>query len=98
MTSFSITFPDGSKEEFAEPVTGLELIAQFGEERLKNGSRPVYALLVNNELCSLSRAIDISSTVAPVMDDTAEGSNVCRRTLCFILSAAAASLYPGLSL
>ncbi len=98
MTKFTITFPDGAKEDFSKPVSGQELIMQFGSAHLKAAGHPIYALLVNNELYSLTRGIDINSRVAPLTDATAEGFNVYRRTLCFILSAAAATLYPELNL
>ncbi len=98
MTKFTITFPDSTKEEFSSSITGNELISRFGVERLGASSRPVYALLVNNELYSLARKIDISATVAPLTNETTEGSSVYRRTLCFILSAAAQALYPKLRL
>ena len=98
MAKFAITFPDGAKEEFDAPVSGQELVTRHGPAHLKTEGRPIYALLVNNELYSLTRAIDMNSSVAPLTDASAEGNSVYRRTLCFILSAAAAAIYPHLRL
>ena len=94
MAKITITFPDNYKEDFSAPVSGRELIASFGLEHLAAAGRSVYALLVNNELYSLTRAIDMSATVAPITDASEEGANIYRRTLCFVLSAAAATVYP----
>ena len=98
MAKFTITFPDNYSEDFSAPVAGRELMARFGAEHLAADGHPVCALLVNNELYSLARTIDMSATVAPVTDAMEEGANIYRRTLCFILSAAAASVYPDFRL
>ncbi len=89
MTAFTITFPGGKRREFQSPVTGAGLLPEF-----RTDGHPVYAVLVNNELYSLNREIAVTAEVQPLTDETTEGSNVYRRTLCFILAAAAAALYP----
>jgi len=93
MPTISITFPDGTAEDFDAPVTGAKLIGRFN-----TGNHPVVAIRVNNELFSLSRSIDVRANVEPVTNETTEGSNVCRRTLCLVLAAAARELYPTLRL
>lgn len=93
MQPFTISFPDGSSREFTSPVTGRQLVPFFGTQK-----RPVAAIRVNNELFSLSRNIDVRAVVEPVTIETTEGSNVCRRTLCLVLAAAARELYPALRL
>lgn len=93
MPSFNIIFPDGSKREFQNPVTGLSLASFFD-----TGTYPLVAVRVNNELYSLTRKIDVTAHVDPVTNETTEGSNVCRRTLCMVLAAAARELYPELRL
>jgi uridine kinase len=93
MSKVSITFPDGTVEDFDSPVTGAKL-----RHRFATGKYPVVAIRVNNELFSLSRSIDVRSKVEPVTNETTEGSNVCRRTLCLVLAAAARELYPSLRL
>jgi uridine kinase len=93
MSKIAITFPDDSIEDFDTPVTGAKLIGHFN-----TGKHPVVAIRVNNELFSLSRTIDVRARVEAVTNETTEGSNVCRRTLCLVLAAAARELYPELRL
>jgi len=93
MQSFTIRFPNGSIRDFTSPITGRQLVPFFGEQK-----RPIVAIRVNNELFSLSQNIDVSAFVDPVTIETTEGSNVCRRTLCLVLAAAAKELYPALRL
>ena len=93
MSTVEITFPGGTKKAFDKPVTGLQLLPF-----LPKTSRPVVAIQVNNELFSLTRSIDVRVHVEPVTNETTEGSNVCRRTLCLVLASAARQLYPELRL
>ncbi len=93
MASFTVTFPDKSTMTFEAPITGKTLIPFF-----PSGKYPIVALRVNNELFSVSRSIDVRARVVPVTNETTEGSNVCRRTLCLVLAAAARELYPELRL
>lgn len=93
MTAFTLTFPDNSKRTFDAPVSGTDIMRYFDTE-----GRPIYAVLVNNELYSLTREINMTAEVTPLTNATTEGSNVYRRTLCFVLAAAAAELYPHLKL
>ncbi len=93
MYPFTITFPDQTTKEYSSPITGRALVPLFGTQ-----TRPVVAIRVNNELFSLARNIDVRAHVFPVTIETTEGSNVCRRTLCLVLAAAARELYPELRL
>jgi uridine kinase len=93
MQPFTITFPDNSITTFDAPITGTSLARRF-----QPSEHPIVALRVNNELYSLTRSIDVRARVEPVTDETTEGSNVCRRTLCMVLAAAARDLYPSLRL
>jgi uridine kinase len=93
MARLTITFPDGTTREFDGPVTGSSLLTHLGPRK-----RPIVALRVNNELFSLTRSIDVRARIEPVTTETTEGSNVCRRTLCLVLAAAARELYPELRL
>lgn len=93
MSTITIGFPDETTKAFPSPVTGNQLLGSF-----TGLSRPIVAIRVNNELFSLTRNIDVSARVEPVTNETTEGSNVCRRTLCLVLAAAARRLYPTLRL
>ncbi len=52
------------------------------------------AALVNNQLTSLFYKVDINCTVEPVLLDSNEGVRIYRNSLCFLLNAAAHSLFP----
>lgn len=93
MASFLVTFPDNSAKQFDRPVLGSDLVPH-----LCTSGKKVVAVRVNNELFSLTRNIDVRSHIEPVCIDTTEGSNVCRRSLCLVLAAAARILYPHLRL
>ncbi len=93
MHQVTVTFPDNTVKTFDHYVTGNELLPWF---TLSEGF--VVAVRVNNELYSLTRVIDVNARVEPVTNKTSEGSNVYRRSLCFVLAAAARSLYPELRL
>ncbi|MBE6350259.1 MAG: nucleoside kinase [Spirochaetaceae bacterium] len=54
----------------------------------------IVAVKINNELCSLSQQLEINAQIEPIYLKTTEGSLVYRRTLCFILGAAAHRLFP----
>ena len=73
-----------------EPNTlALSLAPHFegGEEKLA-------ALLVNNKVTSLNAHIQFDSHIEPIYFNTSEGAAAYRRTLCFILAAAAKKLHP----
>lgn len=93
MSLVSVQFPDQTTRSFESPVKGIDLIPFFTA-----GTKPIVAIRVNNELFSLTRTIDVRARVEPVTNETTEGSNVCRRSLCLVLAAAARELYPELRL
>ncbi len=89
MQSFDITFPDGSTKKFTEPVSARSVLAYC-----KNIKNTVYGMKVNNQLLSLNATIDVSSVIEPVECGTYAASSIYRRTLCFLLAAAAHKIYP----
>ena len=89
--SFFRTAPSGPS------IHRLPAFPFFPTSRKKN-DRAIVAVRVNNELFSLTRSIDVKAHIEPVTNETTEGSNVCRRTLCLVLAAAARELYPELRL
>lgn len=54
----------------------------------------IYAVLLNNRLCSLREPIRHSARLEPVFASSAEGASVYRSTLCFVLAAASHMLFP----
>lgn len=63
-------------------------------EHFDGGEEKLAALLVNNKVTSLNARIQFDSEIEPVYFDSAEGSATYRRSLCFVLAAAAHKLHP----
>ncbi|MBP5357749.1 MAG: nucleoside kinase [Treponema sp.] len=89
MKKITITFPDGSNVQVENEIRPITLMDHFGKS-----DRKILAVKVNNEICSLDGIIDINAYVEPVYADTKEGAAIYRRSLCFLLAAAAHSVYP----
>lgn len=90
MKNITIRFPDNSSiqvEKQIRPITVLD--------RLACGNRKIIAVKADNEIQSLDTPVDISCSLSPVFLDTKEGSNIYRRSLCFVLAAAAQKLFPN---
>lgn len=93
MQAFDITFPDGAKKKFVEPISARAALAYC-----PNITNTVFGMKVNNELVSLNKIIKVRSTIEPIVKGTHEGSNIYRRTLCLLFAAAAKKLYPNMRL
>ncbi len=88
-TDIIITFPQGNTIHTKVGITGFDLLQYFTES-----ADDIYAIRVNNEIYPLSQPIQVSSDVAPVLAQTKEGSEMYRRTLCFMLSSVTTKLFP----
>lgn len=85
-----ITLKINSKQiECQEGITANELASE-----LQVKGKKLLAVKVNNELVSLRGRIEINAKVEGVYDDSIDGANIYRRTLCFMLAAAAHKLFP----
>jgi uridine kinase len=89
-----VTFPDAAILE--GPVgTPLETFMQAYE----NGQRPrgslVVAAVVDGLLRELTMPVTRDVSVQPVRTDSGDGSRIYRRSLAFLLTVAAAELFPG---
>lgn len=93
MKEIVITFPDGTKNAYPAGISGIELA-----DKLCTESSSLLAIRINNEVCALGTPTDINATVEPILRGTKTGSDVYRRSLCFILAAAAHSCYPDVRL
>ncbi|MBP5251364.1 MAG: nucleoside kinase [Treponema sp.] len=89
MKKITITFPDNSTIEADNEIRPITLMSHFKED-----SKNILAVKVNNEVCSLDGPVNVSAYIEPVLADTKEGAAIYRRSLCFILGAAAHNLYP----
>jgi uridine kinase len=93
-TTVQVTFPDGTTLE--GPVgTSLETFIRSYE----NGSTPrgamVVAAVVDGSLRELTMPLMRDVSVKPVRMDTGDGGRIYRRSLAFLLTVAAAELFPG---
>jgi len=82
-----------AKKQFVEPISARAALAYC-----KEPETVAFGMKVNNELVPLNKMIDVRATIKPVLKGTYEGSNIYRRTLCFLLAAAARKVYPDLRL
>lgn len=87
-TTITLTIGD-KKAEYPLGTTGGQLSPYFS----KDGAELI-AVRVNNETVSLAWRIETNAAVEPVYMDSKDGADIYRRSLCFILAAAAHSLFP----
>ena len=92
MKQIKITFPNKTTETFENDIRPLILMEKLSEGE---NDRKIIAVKVNNEICSLDAPINISAQIEGVFLDTKEGASIYRRSLCFVLAAAANNLFPG---
>ena len=90
MKTITLTFPDGSTLQTESGTSLLSVIDRMGLPVEK-----IIAIRVNNDTCSLSTEVDINATLEPVTLGSRKGSDIYRRSLCFVLAAAANLCFPG---
>lgn len=89
MKNINISFPSGKTINVPSGITGSEILDNFKEDK-----QTILAIMVNNSLFSLSQQIHYNAEVEPVLDTSKQGAAVYRRSLCFVLAAAAHNIYP----
>ncbi len=97
-TTVQLTFPDGLVLE--GPVgEALELFIQTYERdyEASNGLLTV-AALVDGRLRELTRSVTRDANVQPVRTNSGDGSRIYRRSLAFLMTVAAAELYPDVKI
>ena len=87
----NVTLPDGSKREFADGASALDV----AESISKSLSKKALAARVNGELRDLKRPLDGDSTVAIVTDKDADGLELIRHDAAHVLAQAVQELFPG---
>ena len=86
----NITLPDGSRREFAAPVTVAELAASIGAGLAK----AALAGKVDGKLVDLSHRIEADAQVAIVTDKDADGLEIIRHSTAHLLAYAVKELFP----
>lgn len=87
----NLTFRDGRTVSVETRIKGSDVLKLLPEN--KNSSE-IVAIKADNEILSLCRPIRVSSKIEPVYLDTKDGASIYRRSLCFVLAAAAHKLFP----
>ncbi|MCX8013029.1 MAG: nucleoside kinase, partial [Rectinema sp.] len=83
----------GSEQELVVP-RGLTAEEILQKAHIEASPYPPVAVFINNELASLATTLNANCTLAPVYPDTPMGTEVYRRSLCFLLALAARELAP----
>jgi len=90
---------DGYGEVAVPAGTSAELVLEQANmdaaSRPKKNAFPSLAVLINNELAPLSAPISAPCSIKPVYPDSPMGTEVYRRSLCFILALAAREIVPA---
>ncbi|MCX8087282.1 MAG: threonine--tRNA ligase [Rhodocyclaceae bacterium] len=85
-----ITLPDGSRREFAQPVTVAEVAASIGPGLAKSA----LAGRLNGRLVDTSHRIESDATLAIITDKDAEGIEIIRHSTAHLLAWALKELIP----
>src|SRR5437764_11003590 len=86
----TITLPDGSRREFADPVTGAELAAAIGPGLAK----AAVAVKIDGRPRDLATLIDHDAAVAIITRDMPEGLEILRHDAAHVMAEAVKELYP----
>jgi len=86
----TVTLPDGSRREFADPVTGAELAAAIGPGLAK----AAVAIKIDGRPRDLATLIDHDAAVAIITRDMAEGVEILRHDAAHVMAEAVKELYP----
>ena len=84
----TLTFSNGKTLETNPDITAYDVLENFDE------TKNLVAVKINNEVCSLNQSIKVNSNIEPIYITSTEGSSIYRRSLCFVLAAAAQKIFP----
>ena len=87
-----ITFPDGSKRDYENGTTGLQIAKQISPKLAKE----VYSADINGETWDLTRPITTDATLKLNKWDDSEGKHAFWHSSAHLLAEALESLYPGI--
>ncbi len=85
-----VAVPAGTRAELVLEQANMEAAS-----RPKKNAFPPLAVLINNELAPLSAPIGAPCSIKPIYPDSPMGTEVYRRSLCFILALAAREIVPS---
>ncbi|MGH7031044.1 MAG: TGS domain-containing protein, partial [Stellaceae bacterium] len=84
------TLPDGSRRDFAGPVSGVEIAAAIGPQLAK----AAIAIRVDGQPRDLAAVIDRDAAVAIITRDTQDGLAILRHDAAHVMAEAVKELYP----
>ncbi|MBQ0163278.1 MAG: nucleoside kinase [Treponema sp.] len=90
MNRITVSLPNGKTLETAPGSRAIDFI-----DALSNNPDEVYAVRVNNQICSLNKSIVTDCKVEPVLAKSKDGAEVYRRSLCFVMEAAMHEIDPN---
>lgn len=93
MKKITIEFPSTKKVEVEPGTKSIEIINNFD-----NNIDDILAVRIDNEICSLNKAILTDAKIDPIFTHSKDGSEIYRRTLCFVMAAALNKIAPDLKL
>lgn len=85
-----IQLPDGSERQFDGAVTGLDIAASIG----KSLARDAVAIVVDEQMWDLTRAIESDASVSIVTRDSDAGLEILRHDAAHVLAEAVKELWP----
>lgn len=89
----TLTLPNGKTLETTPGTPAIDILDTIWEN-----PDEVYAVNVNNKIYSLNTGIKTDSEVSPVLNNTRQGAEIYRRTLCFATAAAMSEIDPAYKL
>lgn len=88
---FSVILKDGSKKEFSNVVSALEVASSLSPRLAKEAA----VAKVNGELWDLTRQLPNNATLEIIMRSDAEGQDIIRHDAAHVLAEAVKELYPS---
>jgi uridine kinase len=88
----TIKLPNGDKKDYEAGVSVQEIMT---DEIFTSVKYPIVAARINNDIASLSYKIEINCSIEAVTLDSREGTNIYRRSLCFLLNLASKKVFPS---
>ena len=86
----TLTLPDGAKQQFDKPLTGIA----FAESISKSLAKKALALKINGEAVDLATVIDSDCEIAVLTASDEEGVDLMRHDCAHILAEAVQELFP----
>lgn len=88
---YTLAFPDGRKQEYADPMSGSELAASIS----KSLAKKAIALKIDGNLRDLASQLEKDCNVEIITRDTQEGLELIRHDCAHVMAQSVQELFPG---